>query len=364
MQPKYIILNFQLDKPKILCIVQLPPPIHGVTVINSSIINSPKLNDKYLIDVVNLQFVKSYRGLSKFSPKKLVKSFDFGFKILKKVLKNKPDLVYFTLVPTGFAFYRDAFYVMLLKLFNLKILIHLHGKGIKSNTDKNILKKKIYAFILKNTNVICLSEILADDIRPIYKNQPYIIPNGIELHQCNGRVINDYKKSGKGILQILYLSNFVKTKGLLVLIEALGLLKKQDYDFEARFVGEPYDLTYSIIDKHLKKYNLTSVVKIMGPAFGDKKIEEFKNADIFVFPSYFEAFGLVNLEAMQFSLPVISTIEGSIPDIVINNETGFLVEKQNALMLAEKIAILLENKELRIKMGKKRISKIFRKLYY
>jgi glycosyltransferase involved in cell wall biosynthesis len=56
---------------------------------------------------------------------------------------------------------------------------------------------------------------------------------------------------------------------------------------------------------------------------------------------------------MQFGLPVISTFEGSIPDIVINNETGFLVETQNAQMLAEKIAILLKDKDLRIEMGKK-----------
>ena len=56
---------------------------------------------------------------------------------------------------------------------------------------------------------------------------------------------------------------------------------------------------------------------------------------------------------MQFGLPVISTFEGSIPEIVINNETGFLVESQNAQMLADKIAILLKDKNLRIEMGKK-----------
>ena len=56
---------------------------------------------------------------------------------------------------------------------------------------------------------------------------------------------------------------------------------------------------------------------------------------------------------MQFSLPVISTYEGGIPEIVIDNETGFLVETKNADMLADKIAILLKDKDLRIEMGKK-----------
>jgi len=55
---------------------------------------------------------------------------------------------------------------------------------------------------------------------------------------------------------------------------------------------------------------------------------------------------------MQFSLPVISTFEGSIPDVVIDNSTGFIVETQNAQMLAEKTAILLEDENLRLEMGK------------
>ena len=56
---------------------------------------------------------------------------------------------------------------------------------------------------------------------------------------------------------------------------------------------------------------------------------------------------------MQFSLPVISTFEGGIPEIVIDGETGFLVETQNAKMLSEKIAILLKDKDLRLKWEKK-----------
>ena len=56
---------------------------------------------------------------------------------------------------------------------------------------------------------------------------------------------------------------------------------------------------------------------------------------------------------MQFSLPVISTYEGGIPEIVIHNETGFLVSTKNADMLADKIAILLKDKDLRIEMGGK-----------
>jgi len=93
------------------------------------------------------------------------------------------------------------------------------------------------------------------------------------------------------------------------------------------------------------------MVEVTGPKYGEDKFREFQNADIFVFPTYYEVFGLVILEAMQFSLPVVSTLEGGIPDIVIENETGFLVEPKNPYLLADKLAVLLNDKELRQAMG-------------
>jgi glycosyltransferase involved in cell wall biosynthesis len=79
----------------------------------------------------------------------------------------------------------------------------------------------------------------------------------------------------------------------------------------------------------------------------------FKESDIFTLPTYYqsECFPLVNLEAMQHSLPIISTSEGGVPDIVIDGVNGFLVPQQNSEALADKLEILIKDPELRIKMG-------------
>jgi glycosyltransferase involved in cell wall biosynthesis len=130
-------------------------------------------------------------------------------------------------------------------------------------------------------------------------------------------------------------------------------LKSQGYDFNGRFVGAPSGLSIDMLEKILDKRNLKEYVKVIGPLYADDKIAEMQKADIFVFPTYNDAFPLVTLEAMQYSLPVISTFEGGIPEIVIDKETGFLVETKNARMLADKIAILLKNKDLRLAIGTK-----------
>lgn len=89
---------------------------------------------------------------------------------------------------------------------------------------------------------------------------------------------------------------------------------------------------------HGKKYN------------EDKKIF-FENADIFIFPTLNEAFGLVLLEAMQHHLPCVSTTEGGIPGIIDEGKTGFLVPKHDAETLANKIEFLLTDSALRKRMG-------------
>lgn len=338
-------------KKKILCIVQLPPPIHGVSIMNDCLLSSQLLNKSFDIKAIDLKFGKSIKELQRFTFKKVYKSIFFAVQIAKDILIFKPCLVYFTISPTGFAFYRDAYYILLIKLlFRGKILIHLHGKGIEKEIINSRIKKKIYKTVFKQTHIICLSTLLSNDIKNTYKGQPYIIPNGIKSHLKKGFVTN---RSMNSTPQILYLSNFIKNKGILILLDALQIVKSNGCSFRAKFVGAPSDITNSILHKKIYDLNLNKNVEVIGPLIGDAKFKAYKEADVFVFPTYNDAFPLVTLEAMQFSLPIISTFEGSIPDIVVNNVTGFLVEKENHFQLAEKIEILLNDYDLRVRMGNK-----------
>jgi len=127
-------------------------------------------------------------------------------------------------------------------------------------------------------------------------------------------------------------------------------------------VGGPIDFSVEYLRNLLSERNLTSSTRITGPLYHDEKTAQLQNADIFVLPTRNEAFPLVILEAMQFGLPVISTREGGIPEMVINGETGLLVDPQDTNELAEKIAALLDNADLRIDMGKKGLER-FKKYY-
>jgi len=140
-------------------------------------------------------------------------------------------------------------------------------------------------------------------------------------------------------------------KGVTVLLEACSILKIQGVDFKCHFVGDWMDISEKEFNSIIQKKGLQKNIFYYGPKYGVEKKHFFEMADIFILPSLRETFLIVNIEAMQYSLPVISTYEGGIPDVVIDKKTGFLCKRNDAVCLADKIGILINNPALRKQMG-------------
>jgi glycosyltransferase involved in cell wall biosynthesis len=118
-------------------------------------------------------------------------------------------------------------------------------------------------------------------------------------------------------------------------------------------VGSEGDLSIADIQNRVNSLGICSKVEVLGPRFGLDKYRILNNADIFVFPTYyrFECFPLSLIEAMQFSLPIISTFEGGIPDLIEDGISGFLVNQRDVLGLSNRLQELILNPEIREKMG-------------
>lgn len=94
-----------------------------------------------------------------------------------------------------------------------------------------------------------------------------------------------------------------------------------------------------------------TMVNYWGRKYNNDKEVYWENADLFVFPTLNEAFGLVLLEAMEHGLPCIGTDEGGINDIIDNGKTGFIVPSGDAESLSVSIGKLLTDSSMREKMG-------------
>jgi glycosyltransferase involved in cell wall biosynthesis len=332
----------QAKRRKILFVMQLPPPVHGVSVMNKIIKDSGVINEALDCDYVNLATAKNIDDLQKNGFLKYLVTLKIVFKTFYKMATNRYDYVYITIFPWGFAFLKDSIIVILAKLFRLKPLLHLHTHGFKRNSEKSTLKKKYYRFVFKNTEVICLSDLLLEDVETIFSGKVFILPNGIP--QVNFE--NNYNAS-KQPLTILYLSNLIKGKGVLILLDAAEKLKKKEVSFHLRIAGPEGDINYKMLGDLVKEKKLENNVTLAGPKFGNEKYDEFRNAGVFVLPSNYDTFGLVLLEAMQFGVPCISTNIGGIPD-VLGEGRGIILSEITSEALAEALESFIRSAEKRL----------------
>lgn len=130
------------------------------------------------------------------------------------------------------------------------------------------------------------------------------------------------------------------------------MLKDEGYTFICDFVGgETAEIDVNRFQEEVHQRGLDGTCLYQGKKYGKDKDEAYRQADFFVFPTYNECFPLVLLEAMQHSLPCISTNEGAISDIVDDGVTGYIVEAHNAGHLAAMIEALTDDKQKRMDLG-------------
>lgn len=153
--------------------------------------------------------------------------------------------------------------------------------------------------------------------------------------------------------KILFLSNMMEEKGVWTLVDACRRLQSHPYRFECHFVGKWSDITEEVFHDRIIRQGLKGNVFAHGARYGNDKEVFFREADVFVFPTYYhnECFPLVLLEAMQQGVACIASNEGGIPDIIEEGKTGFIVPKKNPQALADKIAYLIEHPDECTRMG-------------
>lgn len=337
--------------PRILFICPLPPPVHGSSMVSLRIKESQMLNGAFHMDFINFSTSRKMEEIDKKSwllyVRKAVRFLASYCITFWKLSTHRYDLCYLAITCHGVGFLKDAPFVLLCKMFGRKIVIHQHNKGMSKDVDRPIYKW-LLPLVYKNAKVILLSWHLYPDIEKVVKKENVMIcPNGIKP-----TVDPNFERKPHKIPHILFLSNLLIDKGVLVLLDALKILNDKGYSFVCDFVGsETKDIDASRFAKEVESRGLNQLAIYHGRKYGADKDAYFKQAEAFVLPSFNEAFPLVNIEAMEYKLPIISTNVGGIPDEVVESENGFIVRDKDSFSLADALCKLLDDSSLRQKMG-------------
>lgn len=335
-----------MSKHKIVIIGKIPPPFMGTTVWFDILRKSP-LNDYYQICWYNINVHSDLSTIGKIGLKKLWLNIRLYLRFFQVIKRFKPELVLIPISQSTIGFLKDSIFIIAAKNRS-KTLIMLHGSNLLNWLGKSSkLMNNYFNYSVKNcTGAIVLGKSLMHvfynwfNIRNIY-----VVPNGINLV----RPLNKKKIGDKIVLR--HISNLSTAKGIIDIIDSLnyleGSLQKVELKVNGSFIDKKTEwlCTQKVKDSYLP-------VIFEGPVFGIAKHDALFNTDIFIFtPNSPEGLPFVIIEAMAFSLPIITTDQGAIKEAVFDNVNGFIVKPNSPEEIGEKLKYLVNNPDEITRMG-------------
>jgi glycosyltransferase involved in cell wall biosynthesis/peptidoglycan/xylan/chitin deacetylase (PgdA/CDA1 family) len=276
------------------------------------------------------------------------------FKLLYQLCKKyKPDIIHCWDSMT-------AIYSMpVCKMLNIKLV---NGLITNSPEQQNIINKHW----LRAKITFPLSDIIIGNSKAglvAYKapqSKSFCIHNGFNFERNNNLISDELIRRQFNIntkYVIGMVASYSKNKDYKTYFDAAKILLEKRKDITFLAIGGDTDSTSA--KSHISN-EYCEFFRLLGKK---SDIESYINAlDISVLSTFTEGISNSILEYMALGKPVIATSGGGTNEIIIDNETGFLISRSNPGELAEKIEILLQNKELRFKMGaagKERIKTFF-----
>ncbi|MFH0803632.1 MAG: glycosyltransferase family 4 protein [Candidatus Tagabacteria bacterium] len=272
-------------------------------------------------------------------------------------LKNKYQIIWAIMAN------RAGFAALFFKIFNpkVKFLLTLQEGDALDYPKKQMgifwmLLKPLFRAIFSRTDYIqAISKYLGNWAREMRTKNPIeIVPNGVEIEKfliSNSQFLKEDFKKQLGFREdekiLITTSRLVEKNAIGDVIEALKYLP-DNIKFLILGTG-PLEEELKL---KAKSYKLQARTMFLGHIEPEKMPQYLAISDVFARPSLSEGLGSSFLEAMAAGVPVVATPVGGILDFLKDGETGLFCEVNNPKSIAEKVKILLENKELREKIIK------------
>ena len=223
--------------------------------------------------------------------------------------------------------------------------------------------------------IVSCSNYFSESIRagwPQYADRCRTIYNGVALDQFAPR---DPRSPRPPAPRLLFVGRVCPDKGVHVLVEAFEKVLRRFPDAQLKIVGPVAPNQKAVAVNLSREQSVRDLarwyrrpyipqlkekmsplaaqrIEITGEVSREVLIEHYRQADLFVLPSiWVEGFGIPIVEAAALGVPTVATRRGGMPEVVVDGQTGLLVEPGDSDALAQAILKVLEDEQLRTSMG-------------
>jgi len=329
---------------KILVAGHTGEPVGGIAIYCEDFLQSN------IIKKVDLSFVETSGASRKFSERglwnlsNLLDALKNTWRFYQKLRAIRPEIIHI-ITAFGPSFLKHGFMSLIARSMGMKTIIHPRCSIKKILPENAPFWRKFVFFVFRHCDgIIVLSRewlVLEESV-----SCPVIyIPNGINLQSYLSIPRPSELPDNEKVLTVLYLGHISTDKGSHDLIKAVKILSTEfGKKFKVIMAGEesiPGEL--QLIQESISNNNLNDWFEITSPKYGQDKISAFTEADIFILPSHHEGMPISLIEAMAAGLPIIATNVGGIPDMVLDGNTGYLVDSKHPVKLANALGSLIKN---------------------
>lgn len=328
---------------RITLVSQLPPPVHGVTIITRTLIRTLETQG---VDVqfVDRRFSRSVAEVGVFQVRKIGALFSFWFRLTLNLLIRRPDAIVLFGTNREFSLLSDVGVALLSRVLRITLVNYVHSVGYRRLSARRGFAQLV-AFVLRTPALtVCLGDKLASDITPwIHSDSIRVIPNAT----AHAAIVTPLKA------QFLFLSNLIQEKGVDDFVEAAIRLCRLDPDVGFVVAGSVVDP-----DEQAERANQVLLagfqdrIRFVGSVGGADKSLLMAESTALIFPSQYalEAQPLTIIEAMSLGLPVVAYDIGGVGDLVRERESGFLLAPGDVDGLVERAKLILDDGALRAKL--------------
>jgi glycosyltransferase involved in cell wall biosynthesis len=347
----------------VLLVGPVPPPVHGVAVMTEALCSSLRGNGITYV-LVDTADRRGLANIGMLDWQNVALAIRHGVEFVWLLCSRRPKLVYVPIAQSAPGFLRDCLFLLPSRIARRKVVVHLHGSQFGDFYRRaNISWRWFIRWVLSDVRYFI---VLGESLRSIGcelvpQQRVVVIPNGVdEGHFTSRNQVVATQPLPE--LSVTYLGTLTRAKGYLDVLMAAPLVRRELPNVRFTVAGE---LLYADEAEETQRWIASSgigdITRLTGVLNRTEKAELLATSDVFVFPPrQAEGQPLVILEAMAAGLPVITTNRGAIAETVVDGVNGFIVPAADPEALAASIVLVLQDRELRGRMGRASRDRVLR----